>query len=219
MSSLATPSSARTRTRRILSLAAIAVAVGAAVGVLVLTIPVMSSGTQPTSPTETIAGAEGDGDGDGGVAGDGDGDGELTTPVSVFDEVTAVTRLKPELRKALRDAATDAAREDIEFQVNSGWRAPEYQERLLREAVTQYGSVEEAARWVATPATSPHVSGDAVDVGGFEATLWLAKHGAAYGLCQIYDNEPWHFELRPEAATQGCPDVYWDPTYDPRMQG
>lgn len=146
-------------------------------------------------------------------------DGELTTPVSVFDDVPAVTRLKPELRKALRDAATEAAREDIEFQVNSGWRAPEYQERLLREAVTQYGSVEEAARWVASPETSPHVSGEAVDIGGFEATLWLEKHGATYGLCQIYDNEAWHFELRPEATTQGCPPEYWDPTDDPRMQG
>ena len=27
----------------------------------------------------------------------------------------------------------------------------------------------------------------------------------AYGLCQIYGNEPWHFELRPEAVEQGCP--------------
>ena len=57
----------------------------------------------------------------------------------------------------------------------------------------------------ATPATSLHVSGDAVDIGHADADAWLSQHGAAYGLCQIYRNEPWHFELRPEAVAQGCP--------------
>ena len=40
----------------------------------------------------------------------------------------------------------------------------------------------------------------------------------AYGLCQIYDNESWHYELRPEAIDRGCPPMYADPTHDPRMQ-
>ena len=48
--------------------------------------------------------------------------------------------------------------------------------------------------------------------------LWLSEHGAAYGLCQIYDNEPWHYELRPEAVEYGCPATYADPTQNPRMQ-
>jgi zinc D-Ala-D-Ala carboxypeptidase len=47
----------------------------------------------------------------------------------------------------------------------------------------------------------------------------LSEHGYRYGLCQIYDNEPWHYELRPEAVTGGCPPRYADPTQDPRMQG
>ena len=84
--------------------------------------------------------------------------------------------------------------------VNSGWRSPEYQEQLLREAVSKYGSEAEAARWVATPDTSAHVSGDAVDIGPSDAAAWLSEHGAAYGLCQIYRNEPWHYELRPEPS-------------------
>ena len=87
-----------------------------------------------------------------------------------------------------------------------------------REAVSEYGSEEEAARWVATPDTSPHVSGDAVDIGPSDATAWLSEHGAEYGLCQIYGNEPWHYELRPEAVDHGCPPMYADPTHDPRMQ-
>jgi LAS superfamily LD-carboxypeptidase LdcB len=78
--------------------------------------------------------------------------------------------------------------------------------------------LKEAARWVATPNTSPHVSGDAVDIGHSDAMAWLSKHGAEYGLCQIYRNEPWHYELRPKAIGHGCPPMYADPTHDPRMQ-
>ena len=100
----------------------------------------------------------------------------------------------------------------------SGWRSPQYQEQLLHGAVSEYGSEEEAARWVATAETSAHVSGDAVDIGPSDATAWLSEHGAAYGLCQIYSNEPWHFELLPEAIDHGCPPMYADPTHDPRMQ-
>lgn len=71
---------------------------------------------------------------------------------------------------------------------------------------------------MATADTSPHVSGDAVDLGRSGATAWLSEHGAAYGLCQIYGNEPWHYELRTEAVDRGCPAQYADPTEDPRMQ-
>ena len=39
-----------------------------------------------------------------------------------------------------------------------------------------------------------------------------------YGLCRIYGNEPWHYELRPDAVDHGCPPMYADPTHDPRMQ-
>src|SRR5215210_3953396 len=59
---------------------------------------------------------------------------------------------------------------------------------------------------------------DAVDLGPSAATAWLSEHGAEYGLCQIYSNEPWHYELRPEAIDHGCPPMYADPTHDPRMQ-
>ena len=128
-----------------------------------------------------------------------------------------MTNLDPALLAALRRAATDAADDGVEIYVNSGWRSAEYQEQLLRDAVSEYGSKEEAARWVATPKTSPHVSGDAVDVGGSVAQAWLSERGSGYGLCQIYGNEPWHFELRPEAVEQGCPRMYADPSHDPRM--
>ena len=149
----------------------------------------------------------------------GEADGAVPEGATVFaDEIPGVANLDPDLLGALRQAATDAADEGVEFLVDSGWRSPGYQNQLLREAVSEYGSVEEATRWVATAETSAHVSGDAVDIGPSDATAWLSEHGAEYGLCQIYRNEPWHYELRPEAIDHGCPPMYADPTHDPKMQ-
>ena len=137
---------------------------------------------------------------------------------TVFDADTpAVANLDRDLLGAVRRATTDAARDGVTVYLNSGWRSPDYQSHLLREAVSEYGSEERAARWVATADTSPHVSGDAIDVGRTDATEWLSEHGRRYGLCQIYRNEAWHFELRPEAVVHGCPAQYADPAHDPRM--
>jgi D-alanyl-D-alanine carboxypeptidase len=149
----------------------------------------------------------------------GEAGGAVPDGTTVFDdEVPGVAKLDPGLLGALRRAATDAADDGVEFVVDSGWRSPAYQEQLLREAVSKYGSEEEAARWVATPTTSAHVSGRAVDIGPSDAAAWLSGHGAAYGLCQIYGNEPWHYELRPEAVDHGCSPMYSDPTQDPKMR-
>jgi D-alanyl-D-alanine carboxypeptidase len=149
----------------------------------------------------------------------GEADGSVADGTTVFDnEVPGVANLDPALLRALRQAATDAAADGVELVVDSGWRSRAYQAQLLREAVSKYGSEQEAARWVATPNTSAHVSGDAVDIGPSAAAAWLSAHGAAYGVCQIYGNEPWHYELRPDAIAHGCPAMYADPTHDPRMQ-
>jgi hypothetical protein len=149
----------------------------------------------------------------------GEADGVVPDGVTVFDEeYPAVARLDPARLGALRGAAREAAGYGVKVYVDSGWRSLRYQEQLLREAISKYGSEREAARWVAIPDTSAHVSGDAIDIGPFNATAWLSKHGAKYGLCQIYRNEPWHYELRPEAVDHGCPPMYADPTHDPGMQ-
>ena len=149
----------------------------------------------------------------------GEADGVVPDGTTIFDDgIPGVANLDPALLGALRQAARDAAGDGVEFFVDSGWRSPEYQEQLLHDAVSEYGSEKEAARWVATPNASAHVSGDAVDIGHSDATAWLSEHGAEYGLCQIYSNEPWHYELRPEAIDHGCPPLYADPKHDPRMQ-
>jgi hypothetical protein len=145
--------------------------------------------------------------------------GAVPEGTTVFDDrVPGVAALDPDLLDALRRAAAYAADDGVRFVVDSGRRSPAYQERLLDEAIARYGSRAEAARWVATPSTSAHVSGDAIDLGA-EAAEWLSRHGAGYGLCPVYGNEPWHYELRPEAIGSGCPPPYADPSVDPRLRG
>lgn len=138
-------------------------------------------------------------------------------PVS-DDDSPAVANLDPALLDALRRAAADAAADGVVFVVNGGWRSWAYQEQLRRQGIAQHGSEAAAARWVTTPDRSAHVRGQAVDIGPPAARTWLAEHGARYGLCRIYRNEPWHFELRPEAVDHGCPPMYADPSQDPRMR-
>ena len=149
----------------------------------------------------------------------GEADGVVPDGVTVFDSrYPGVAKLDSALLRALRRAATNAAGDGVKFYVDSGWRSREYQEQLFRQAVSEYGSAEKAARWVAVPGRSTHESGKAVDIGQSDATAWLSEHGARYGLCQIYSNEPWHYELRPGAINHGCPHMYADSTHDPRMQ-
>ncbi|GAA2977785.1 hypothetical protein JOD63_003169 [Microbacterium terrae] len=156
-------------------------------------------------------------------SGAGDGlthaDGVLPDGADVGDRSLAgIANLDPALLSALEAAGSAAAGDGIRILVTSGWRSPALQKQLLRDAVAQYGSEAEAARWVASAETSLHVAGDAVDIGSYDAMDWLAEHGAAYGLCRVYDNEPWHFELVASAPDDGCPGLYADPTRDPRLQ-
>jgi D-alanyl-D-alanine carboxypeptidase len=149
----------------------------------------------------------------------GEADGVLPNGTTVFDdEFPGIANLDPELHGALRRAATDAARAEVEIFITNGWRSWNYQEQLFRQALATYGSEAKAAQWVAPPGTSAHELGDAVDIGPVDATAWLSRHGAEYGLCQIYRNEPWHYELRPGAIDHGCPRMYANPTQDPSTQ-
>jgi zinc D-Ala-D-Ala carboxypeptidase len=217
----------RIRRRRAAGLLVVVAAIAAALGYQSLT----SSSPTGASPTDALRGEDrglrsehrGPPGGLPGPSGEnggalGEADGAIPDGATVFDDqYPGVANLDPALLAALRRAATDARGDGVEFFVTSGWRSSAYQERLLHEAVSKYGSEQEAGRWVATPDTSPHAAGHAADLGS-DASAWLSEHGAEYGLCQIYGNEPWHYELRPEAIDQSCPAMYADPTDDPRMQ-
>jgi D-alanyl-D-alanine carboxypeptidase len=230
---------ARTSTRRTLSSTAIGLVVvtAAIIGTLAAQsasssatsfreaqAPEVPRAAPPSAPlpapsfSEVVPGHHGDAttEDDGAVTED---DGVLPAGVTVFDdEFRGVANLDPDLLRALREATTDAADDGIALFINSGWRSAEYQDQLLREAVDKYGSEKEAARWVATADTSAHVSGEAVDIGGLDATVWLSEHGARYGLCQIYRNEPWHYELRSGAIDGRCPRMHADSAHDPSIQ-
>lgn len=131
-------------------------------------------------------------------------------PASLDDEqLPAIANLDPDLLAAMRDAAAAAAHDGIHFDVTSGWRSEEYQRWLFDDAITTYGSEELARQFVATPDRSSHVIGGAVDIGPVDAQFWLMQHGAQWGICQIYANERWHFELATQPGGD-CPDMRMD---------
>ena len=134
-------------------------------------------------------------------------EGEIITLAD--EDLPIVGRLDPALRDALRQAETAAGADGVAFQVTSGWRSERYQARLLEDAIGEYGSEEAARQFVATPELSKHVTGEAVDIAPLDAQDWLIRQGSAYGICQTYANERWHFEL----ATQpggACPEMKQD---------
>ena len=136
---------------------------------------------------------------------------ELTglAPWASADELTAATSLDATLERAM-GRAIDAAREDgVELRITSGLRSVEEQQTLWSDALEEYGGETEAARWVLPPELSAHVQGRAVDVGPTEGAYWLIQHGARWGLCQVFANEPWHFERLTENRGT-CPELVAD---------
>lgn len=137
------------------------------------------------------------------------GDGSLPggATLTAFDvQHPAIGRLDPALLSAIQSATTAAAANGITMTITSGWRSPEFQQRLLDNAVQTYGSIAVARQYVETPTMSKHVIGKAVDVGGTGADQWLISNGSRFGLCRIYANELWHFELAADAAGN-CPPL------------
>ncbi|GAA2544617.1 M15 family metallopeptidase [Mycolicibacterium diernhoferi] len=131
-------------------------------------------------------------------------------PLTAYDvHDPAIANLDPVLRSAVQNATSAAATEGVTMTVTSGWRSPEFQQQLLDEAVGTYGTYEAARRYVQTPDRSRHVAGAAVDIGGPGADQWMITNGPRFGLCQIYANEPWHFELSTDMFG-GCPPLLPD---------
>jgi len=128
--------------------------------------------------------------------------------VELSDEsLPAIAKLDPALLEAVRQAAEAAEREQgIHLVATSGWRSSAYQGWLLSQAVARYGSAEEAAKWVSKPEDSRHVTGDAIDIGPFDGTLWMQSNASRFGLCQIYSNELWHYELASDHGGS-CPQL------------
>jgi zinc D-Ala-D-Ala carboxypeptidase len=131
-------------------------------------------------------------------------DGVMLSPLDVSHPVLAL--LDPALLKAVQDAARSAAAEGIDMKITSGWRSKGFQQRLFDDAVRNYGSVDIARQFVASPEVSKHVTGEAVDVAPVDVDHWLIRNGPRFGLCQIYANEIWHFELAVDQQGK-CPPL------------
>lgn len=128
---------------------------------------------------------------------------------AVGQEQQPPTELDAQLVNRLAAARAAAAEHGIEIVITSGWRSAADQQRLVDDAVATHGSLAAAQRWVLPPETSAHVWGRAIDIRPQSARDWLAKHGYQFGLCPVYDNEPWHFEPVTDPG-EPCPRTYRD---------
>jgi D-alanyl-D-alanine carboxypeptidase len=131
-------------------------------------------------------------------------DGQTLSPFDVSNP--ALAQLDPALLNAVQAAANAAREQGIDLRINSGWRSRGFQQQLFDDAARTYGSVDIAKQFVASPDVSKHVAGQAVDVAPVEADKWLIRNGTQFGLCQIYANEVWHFELAVDSQGN-CPPL------------
>ncbi len=125
------------------------------------------------------------------------------------DTAADVDGLVPDLAARVRKAVALAHADGVELHVTSGRRSAAEQQRLVDEAVETHGSEEEAHRWVLPPERSAHVQGRAVDLGPAAGARWVAERSVELGLCRVYANETWHFELLPDGASR-CPGLLPD---------
>ena len=109
--------------------------------------------------------------------------------------------------RALRARALAAGvRADL-FVLTSAYRSAVYQAQLAADAVTKYGTREQASTWVAQ-GRSEHITGRAIDLNlglantsenakagnfnGMPAYIWLKDNAADFGF-NPYSDEPWHW--------------------------
>lgn len=117
--------------------------------------------------------------------------------------------LEPVLVERFGRAQESAQQDGITMTITSGWRSAQTQQELFDDAIETHGSVAEATRWVLPPERSAHVWGRAIDVAPAAGVQWLQANGSQFGLCQVYENEPWHFEALVEPGL-ACPGLVAD---------
>jgi LAS superfamily LD-carboxypeptidase LdcB len=103
-------------------------------------------------------------------------------------------------------AAQKAAQQaGVTFELNSGYRSADYQQRIFDCWVKQLGSPQAARQYALPPSESAHVQGYAMDIAPPSAAAWLESTKGQFGLCRRYQDETWHFEYQLRYKTQGCP--------------
>lgn len=107
-------------------------------------------------------------------------------------------------RTAYQQAKQAMAAEGITMTLTSGKRSYEHQRDLFEKEVREKGSTAAARMRVLPPDESSHVDGNAIDI-NVAAQPWMKSKGRQFGWCQIYANEPWHFEYQASYKTGSCP--------------
>lgn len=81
--------------------------------------------------------------------------------------------------------------------ITSGTRSLADQTKLWNQAVSKYGSTQEASKWVAPPGSSAHELGIAADLNFSDPATasWVHQNAAKYGIYFPLSNEPWHAQL------------------------
>lgn len=128
-------------------------------------------------------------------------------------------KLTPEALQAWQRMKAAAAAEGIEFFMTAGFRSPEYQAELIRQAVRQGYRFPEVLNYILAPGYSEHHTGRAIDLVSAESDgvpfpelyeqtsgfLWLERRADEFGFSMTYprDNkfgaiyEPWHWVYSP----------------------
>lgn len=112
------------------------------------------------------------------------------------------TGMNPEFARALGRFLSAAP--DRGVSIYSGYRSPEHQARLFKNAVAKHGSISAARTWVAPPGKSQHNHGGAADLRYANDAIrkWAHENAAQYGLNFRMSHEPWHVELLNAAHNQ-----------------
>ena len=124
--------------------------------------------------------------------------------------------LRIEVKPFIEALLEDAHKEGLFLIVDSGYRSSSYQAKLLENLIKEKG--EEAYKLIATPATSEHQTGLAVDFAYFKngiycddikeedkEAIWLKNNAWKYGFILRYPKnkehitgfnfEPWHYRF------------------------
>jgi hypothetical protein len=129
------------------------------------------------------------------------GAGKDTSHLSGMQDVLAdrLTRLITEAPQSVRDG----------IKINSGYRSPERQAQIFKEAVAKYGSEAAARKWAAPPGRSNHNHGQAADIGfqTEEARAYFHANASRYDLAFPMAHEPWHIETKEARMKKPVVDV------------
>jgi hypothetical protein len=103
---------------------------------------------------------------------------------------------KQDFAGSLGSFLTTAKQSGHDITIQSGFRSPELQSVLYKQAIQKYGNETEARKWVAPPGQSNHAKGIAADLGfsSPSAKSWAHSNAQKFGLNFRMAHEPWHIE-------------------------